>query len=96
MRVLCLIAPADQDSARGIVSQPSFPPGDARWNAERQAVEFGVEVGEYLPKPARALLVNGFRRIRHYGLFANGGRGLVATECKRRNSGDSSSERRSR
>jgi hypothetical protein len=28
------------------VSQPSFPE-DARWNAERQAVEFGVEIGEY-------------------------------------------------
>jgi len=24
----------------------SFPEG-ARWNAERQAVEFGVEIGEY-------------------------------------------------
>jgi hypothetical protein len=25
-----------------------FPcPEDARWNAERQAVEFGVEIGEY-------------------------------------------------
>jgi hypothetical protein len=24
----------------------SFPE-DARWNAERQAVEFGVEIGEY-------------------------------------------------
>jgi hypothetical protein len=22
-------------------------PEDARWNAERQAVEFGVEIGEY-------------------------------------------------
>jgi hypothetical protein len=22
-------------------------PGDARWNADRQAVEFGVEIGEY-------------------------------------------------
>jgi hypothetical protein len=22
-------------------------PDDARWNAERQAVEFGVEIGEY-------------------------------------------------
>ena len=35
-----------QDSARGALSQPSFPE-DARWNAERQAVEFGVEIGEY-------------------------------------------------
>jgi hypothetical protein len=31
---------------RGIISQPAFPE-DARWNAERQAVEFGVEIGEY-------------------------------------------------
>lgn len=23
-------------------------PEDARWDAERQAVEFGVEIGEYL------------------------------------------------
>jgi hypothetical protein len=23
-------------------------PEDARWNAERQAVKFGVEIGEYL------------------------------------------------
>ena len=22
-------------------------PGDAHWNADRQAVEFGVEIGEY-------------------------------------------------
>ena len=41
-----LTASPDQDSARGTVSQPSFPE-DARWNAERQAVEFGVEIGEY-------------------------------------------------
>ena len=27
-------------------------PDDARWNAERQAVEFGVEIGEY-PRPGR-------------------------------------------
>jgi hypothetical protein len=37
---------SEQDSARGTVSQPSFPE-NARWNAERQAVEFGVEIGEY-------------------------------------------------
>jgi hypothetical protein len=36
----------EQDSARGAVSQPSCPE-DARRNAERQAVEFGVEIGEY-------------------------------------------------
>ena len=30
---------------RGIISQPLFSE-DARWNAERQAVEFGVEIGE--------------------------------------------------
>jgi len=35
----------DQDSARSAVSQRSFPK-DARWNAERQAVEFRVEIGE--------------------------------------------------
>jgi hypothetical protein len=31
-------------------------PDDARWNAERQAVEFGVEIGEYrgaVPVPRR-------------------------------------------
>ena len=31
---------------RGTVSQPLFSE-DARWDAERQAVEFGVEIGEY-------------------------------------------------
>jgi hypothetical protein len=31
---------------RGIISQPAFPE-DARWNAEREAVELGVEIGEY-------------------------------------------------
>jgi hypothetical protein len=31
---------------RGIISQPLFSE-DARWNAERQAVEFGVEIGEH-------------------------------------------------
>lgn len=36
----------DQDSARFTVSQPSLP-DDARWNAERQEVEFRVEIGEY-------------------------------------------------
>jgi hypothetical protein len=35
----------EQDSARRIVSQPSFPE-DARWNAERPTVQFGVEIGE--------------------------------------------------
>jgi hypothetical protein len=30
---------------RDTFSQPSFPE-DARWNAERQAVEFGVQIGE--------------------------------------------------
>jgi hypothetical protein len=34
----------EKDSASGTVSQRSFPE-DARWNAERQAVEFGVEIG---------------------------------------------------
>jgi hypothetical protein len=34
-----------QDSARDTASQPSFPE-DARWNVERQAVEFGAEIGE--------------------------------------------------
>jgi hypothetical protein len=36
----------DQDSARHAVSLPLFSSG-ARWNAERQAVEFWVEIGEY-------------------------------------------------
>ena len=36
----------EQDSATGAVSQPAFRE-DARWNADRQAVEFGVEIGEY-------------------------------------------------
>jgi hypothetical protein len=35
----------DQDSARGTVPQPSFPE-ERHWNAERQAVEFWVEIGE--------------------------------------------------
>ena len=35
-----------QNSAKDTVSLPSSPE-DARWNAERQAVEFGVEIGEY-------------------------------------------------
>ncbi len=35
-----------QHSAQGAVSQPAFPE-DARWYAERPAVEFGVEIGEY-------------------------------------------------
>jgi hypothetical protein len=28
-------------------AEPFIFPEDARWNAERQAVEFGVEIGEY-------------------------------------------------
>jgi hypothetical protein len=36
----------EQDSATGAVSQPAFRE-DARWNAERQAVEFGVERADY-------------------------------------------------
>src|ERR1700732_1085521 len=36
----------EQDSARCTASQPPLPE-DARWNAERPAVEFGVEIGEY-------------------------------------------------
>jgi len=38
-------------------------PEDARWNAERQAVEFGVEIGEYsgvvrVPRRANARAVH--------------------------------------
>jgi hypothetical protein len=36
----------EQDSARCTASQPPLPE-HARWNAERPAVEFGVEIGEY-------------------------------------------------
>jgi hypothetical protein len=36
----------EQDSGSGRLSQPSFG-RTPRWNAERQAVEFGVEIGEY-------------------------------------------------
>jgi len=46
-RGACFLADrtSEQDSATGALSQPSIPE-DARWNAERQAVEFGVEIGE--------------------------------------------------
>jgi hypothetical protein len=37
----------EQDSVGGAVSQQSRFPEDAHWNAERQAVEFRVEIGEY-------------------------------------------------
>src|SRR5205814_6117235 len=37
---------SEQDTARGALSQPSFP-DDVRRTAEREAVEFGVEIGEY-------------------------------------------------
>jgi hypothetical protein len=30
-----------------MASKRRVGPEDARWNAERQAVEFGVEIGEY-------------------------------------------------
>jgi hypothetical protein len=36
----------EHDTAKGTVPQPAFPE-DARLNAERQAVEFEVEIGEY-------------------------------------------------
>src|SRR4051794_24081343 len=36
----------EQDIARGTASQAPFP-DDARRTAEREAVEFGVEIGEY-------------------------------------------------
>jgi hypothetical protein len=52
---------SEQDSARGTVSQPSFPE-DARWNAAPQAVEFGVEIGEYrgvVRVPQNVLLTDG-------------------------------------
>jgi hypothetical protein len=45
LRVLRPTAPWEQDSPRGTVSQPPLPE-DAHWNAERQAVELGVEIGE--------------------------------------------------
>jgi hypothetical protein len=38
--------PTGKDSPNENLFQPSFPE-DARWNAERQAVEFGVGIGEY-------------------------------------------------
>ena len=37
---------AEGDRATGATMFFTFPE-DARWNAERQAVEFGVEIGEY-------------------------------------------------
>jgi hypothetical protein len=41
MRVLQLDGTAEQDSARAH-RFPTVVPEDARWNAKRQAVEFGV------------------------------------------------------
>jgi len=38
-------------------------PEDARWNAERQAVEFGVEIGEY------SGVVNAGRILTHFAGF---------------------------
>jgi hypothetical protein len=40
-----LIATPSRIAQGGTISQPSFPE-DARWNAERQVVEFGVEIGD--------------------------------------------------
>jgi hypothetical protein len=45
MRVLRPIAPVSRIS-RGH-RFPTLVPEDARWNADRQAVEFGVAIGEY-------------------------------------------------
>ena len=50
----------EQDSGSGRLSQPSFRE-DARWNSDRQAVDFGVEIGEYhgvvrLPRCSNAYL----------------------------------------
>jgi hypothetical protein len=39
----------------------SFPE-DARWNAYRQAVEFGVEIGEYRGVEYRAVYSNAYCR----------------------------------
>jgi hypothetical protein len=38
-----------KEDPRGTGDRPTFFtfPEDARWNADRQAVEFGVEIGEY-------------------------------------------------
>jgi hypothetical protein len=43
--VLFVRCNCEQDTASGTVSQPACPE-DARWNADRQTVEFGVEIGE--------------------------------------------------
>jgi hypothetical protein len=37
-------------------------PEDARWNAERQAVEFGVEIGKYRGVVRRGACSNGYSR----------------------------------
>jgi hypothetical protein len=34
-------------------------PDDARWNADRQAVEFGVEIGEYCSGPGSRASLSG-------------------------------------
>jgi hypothetical protein len=50
-------------------------PEDARWNAERHAVEFGVEIGEYrgvVRVPRRV-----FQRLLPERLPPSGGRSLV-------------------
>jgi hypothetical protein len=46
VRVLRPTAPGSR-IARGALFPNRRSPGDARWDADRQAVEFGVEIGEY-------------------------------------------------
>jgi hypothetical protein len=65
--VFCADRTCKQDSAGSKVSQPPFPE-DARWNAERAAVEFGDEGGparnsnDYCRTPPRCVEAHYLRR----------------------------------
>jgi hypothetical protein len=60
-------------------------PEDARWNAERQAVEFGVEIGEYHGASPSGSCAR--RQLTEDGNLEIRGRGLAPTADSRRSPG---------
>ena len=61
----------------------SFRWKDYRENGQHPAKVMRLEVGEFMRRFLLHVLPDGFHRIRHYGLFANGHRGVKLVQCRK-------------
>ena len=61
----------------------SFRWKDYRENSQDCRKVMSLAVGEFIRRFLLHVLPNGFHRIRHYGLFANGHRAEKLTQCRK-------------